>query len=89
MVTNIDFLLSVKNHSHKIELKADIKGNMQKTGDLSIILNGMDVNMDNYPSRSYVLNGVANGKNPGVKILIDEHMYTKPFLHKTLHKSIA
>ena len=45
-----------------MELKADIKGNMQKTGDLSIMLNGMDVNMDSYPSRSHVPNGVANGK---------------------------
>ena len=45
-----------------MDLKADIKGSMQKTGDLHITLNGMDVNMENYPSRSHVPNGVANGK---------------------------
>ena len=58
----MSFSLTVKNHQHKMDLKADIKGSMQKTGDLHITLNGMDVNMENYPSRSHVPNGVANGK---------------------------
>lgn len=58
----MSFSMTVKNHQHKMDLKADIKGAMQKTGDLHITLNGMDVNMENYPSRSHVPNGVANGK---------------------------
>ena len=58
----MSFSMKVKNHPHKMDLKADIKGSMQKTGDLQITLNGMDVNMENFPSRSHVPNGVANGK---------------------------
>ncbi len=47
-----------------MELKADLKGVMQKTGDLHVTLNGMDVNMENYPTRAnvhHVPNGLPNG----------------------------
>lgn len=42
--------------SHKLDLKADVKGTPQATGDLNVTLTGMNINMENYPSR-----GTPNG----------------------------
>ena len=55
-----EFYLSVRNQAFKLELLLDIKGTNQKTGDLYLELNGMDVNMSKFPPR--VPNGIANGK---------------------------
>jgi hypothetical protein len=47
-----------------VELSADVKGTIQKTGDLHISLNGMRVDMSagSTTSTPRVPNGVANGK---------------------------
>ena len=47
--------LPVNNKAFKLELRVDIKGVTQKTGDLHIELNGMDVDMQQFPAR------VSNG----------------------------
>ena len=52
--------VAVQNVSHKLDISADIKGTVQKTGELYIVLNGMEVQMDRFPPKS-TANGVANG----------------------------
>ena len=43
----------------KLELRSDTGSTSTKSGDLHISLDGMNISMDNLPSR--VPNGVANG----------------------------
>ncbi|XP_064640128.1 E3 ubiquitin-protein ligase Su(dx)-like [Lineus longissimus] len=46
----------------KLELKLDIRGTYQRAGDLFIQMDGMNLNMENFPSRDRdIPNGVANG----------------------------
>lgn len=60
MITVLYFhQFSVRSQAFKLELRVDVKGTIQKTGDLSIELNGMDVNMSQFPPR--VPNGILNG----------------------------
>ena len=55
--TNSPFIVS--SVLQKLEFRADVKGTNQKTGDLTISLKGMSVNMQHFPPK--VPNGVTNG----------------------------
>lgn len=54
-----------------MELHGEVKGRMQKTGDLNVVMTGMDINMANFPApggdsadgaAGPAVNGVANGE---------------------------
>ncbi|KAI0217112.1 E3 ubiquitin-protein ligase Su(dx) [Lamellibrachia satsuma] len=48
------------NTSLTLDLKGDVKGAAQRTGELTISLNGMDVKMDQFPPK--LSNGIRNGQ---------------------------
>ncbi|KAK2192236.1 hypothetical protein NP493_36g04015 [Ridgeia piscesae] len=48
------------NTTLTLDLKGDVKGSAQKTGELTISLKGMEVNMDQFPPK--LPNGVRNGQ---------------------------
>ena len=56
----------------------DIKGVNQKTGDLHVELNGMDVDMQQFPAR--IANGLPKGKRPDHNALTSIVSFNLPFL---------
>lgn len=53
-------VFAVKNVPHKMELTSEAKMGSQKSGELNITLNGINVKMENFPVRP-VQNGLTNG----------------------------
>ena len=46
-------VFSVENVSHKVQLKGDVRGQAtQNVGDLVLVLQGMKVNMANFPAKN-------------------------------------